>query len=116
MSEPIRPRLLTLEQAALFLHETITVSALRAAIRDGRLRKRRIGRRYYLTPSEIKDFLRCPDFPRNTHKRCGRILLCGARALGYTGLNVDGSLGLILPDVTTSQREAGPLLARRSLG
>jgi hypothetical protein len=51
--------LLTLEEAAAALHETITVSALRAAIRDGRLPKRKLGRRYYLTPSEIEDFPRC---------------------------------------------------------
>lgn len=53
------PRLMTLEDAAAALHETVTVSSLRAAIREGRLPRRKLGRRYYVTSPEIEDFLRC---------------------------------------------------------
>lgn len=56
---PAPLRLLTLEEAAPALHETVTVSTLRAAIRDGRLPRRKIGRRYYLTPAELEEFCTC---------------------------------------------------------
>ena len=53
------PILLTLEEAARVMHETITVSTLRAAIRAGRLPPRKIGRRYYLTEADIQGFIQC---------------------------------------------------------
>lgn len=53
------PRLLTIEEAANAMHETITVSTLRAAIRGGRLPARKIGRRFYLTEGEIEGFIQC---------------------------------------------------------
>ena len=53
-------QLLTLEEAAAALHATISVSTLRAALRDGRLPRRKIGRRYFVTPAEIEEFLACP--------------------------------------------------------
>lgn len=40
--------LLTVEEAAAALHATVTVAAIRAAIREGRLAATRIGKRYYV--------------------------------------------------------------------
>lgn len=54
------PPLLTIEEAARALHATVTVSAIRAMIRDGRLAARRIGRRYYVPATEIERLTRCP--------------------------------------------------------
>jgi hypothetical protein len=54
-----RSHLMTLEEAAPAVHETITVSTLRAAIRDGRLPRRKIGRRYYVTPAELEELCTC---------------------------------------------------------
>lgn len=52
--------LMTLEEAAESLHATVTVSALRAAVREGRLPRRKLGRRYYLYPGDL-EILLCQD-------------------------------------------------------
>jgi excisionase family DNA binding protein len=52
-------RLLTVEEAAKALHATVKVSAIRAAIREGRLASVRIGRRYYVTPEALRRFAKC---------------------------------------------------------
>jgi excisionase family DNA binding protein len=53
-------RLLTVEEAAAELHATVTVRAIRDAIRSGALAATRIGRRYYVTPEALRRFARCP--------------------------------------------------------
>jgi hypothetical protein len=54
--DPWRPEIARIVEA---MHETITVKTLRAAIRDGRLPRRKIGRRLYLTAAEIEGFCQC---------------------------------------------------------
>jgi excisionase family DNA binding protein len=53
--------LLTVEEAAAALHATVTVSAIRAAIREGRLAATRIGKRYYVEERVLRRFAACPD-------------------------------------------------------
>lgn len=54
-------RLMTLEEAADTLHDTITVNTLRRAVREDRLRAAKYGtRRYYVTPEDLEDFVKCP--------------------------------------------------------
>jgi hypothetical protein len=61
MADDPATTLLTLDEAAAILHPTIKASTLRAAIRDRRLPRRKIGRRYYLTAFDIKDLVgTCP--------------------------------------------------------
>lgn len=50
------PALLTVEEAAAALHSTVTVAAIRAAIRAGRLTATKIGRRYYLDEKALRRF------------------------------------------------------------
>lgn len=50
-------RLLTVEQAAAELHETVTVATIRGAIRSGRLAATKIGRRYYVTDRDLEAFI-----------------------------------------------------------
>ena len=61
-----RPRksefgLKTIKQAADALHSEVTVSAIRQAIRDGRLKATRIGKRDFVTEEALKEFVSCPD-------------------------------------------------------
>ncbi|MEM1345569.1 MAG: helix-turn-helix domain-containing protein [Pseudomonadota bacterium] len=53
------PSLLTVEQVADRLHETVSVKAVRALIRSGALPYRKIGRRYYIEESALRRFMRC---------------------------------------------------------
>ncbi|PJN96468.1 hypothetical protein CNY89_02390 [Amaricoccus sp. HAR-UPW-R2A-40] len=53
--------LLTVEEAAAALHETVKVAAIRAAIREGRLTATKIGRRYYVDERVLRRFAACPD-------------------------------------------------------
>lgn len=48
--------LLTVEEAAAALHATVTVAAIRAAIREGRLAATRIGKRYYVEERVLRRF------------------------------------------------------------
>lgn len=52
--------LMTVEEAATALHSKVKVSAIRQAIRDGRLDATRIGKRYFVTPEALRRFARCP--------------------------------------------------------
>ncbi len=52
--------LMTVEEAAAALHATVPVPAIRAAIRAGQLRARRIGKRYYITAAALREFVECP--------------------------------------------------------
>jgi hypothetical protein len=54
------PRLYTLKEASQMTNDTITVRVFRAAIHDGRLPWRKIGKYFYLTLAEIERFM-CPD-------------------------------------------------------
>jgi len=60
--DPVKggPRLLTIEEAAAALHATVTVSAVRSAIREGRLTAKRIGKRYYIAECDLRRFAQCP--------------------------------------------------------
>lgn len=57
----MRVTLLTVEQAAETLHETVTVASVRRAIRSGALPARKIGKRWYVTPEALERFASCPD-------------------------------------------------------
>lgn len=54
-------RLMTVEEAALALHSTITTAAIRSAISGGALRGRKIGKRFYTTAQALKEFVACQD-------------------------------------------------------
>lgn len=54
-------RLLTVEEAAAALHAMVTIAAVRAAIRDKRLRATKIGRRYFVAIPDLERFARCRD-------------------------------------------------------
>ena len=52
--------LMTVEEAAAALHATVTVAAIRAAIREKRLAAVRLGRRYYISEKDLRRFASCP--------------------------------------------------------
>lgn len=54
------PELLTLEDAAERLPGPITVRTLRGLIKSGRLPRRPIGARLYLTPADLWSLVQCP--------------------------------------------------------
>lgn len=54
-------KLLTVKEAAGALHQTVPVSAIYRAIKDGRLHATKIGRCYYISPEALERFIGCPD-------------------------------------------------------
>ena len=64
MSQLARPppsQLLTVEEAAAYIHSTVRVHTIYSAISSGSLSATKIGRRYYINSEEIKRFINCPD-------------------------------------------------------
>lgn len=61
---PSGSRLLTIEEAAAYIHSTVSPNAIRTAIRNNQLRAIKIGHRYYVSEIEIRRFIECPD-PEN---------------------------------------------------
>ena len=53
--------LMTIEEAAACLHETVKVSTVRRAIKRGDLPAKKIGKRYYITKSALMGFAKCQD-------------------------------------------------------
>lgn len=53
--------LLTVEEVAAALHNTVTISAVRDLIKGGQLPVKRIGKRQYVSRHVLEEFIRCPD-------------------------------------------------------
>ncbi|MFO1209720.1 MAG: helix-turn-helix domain-containing protein [Amaricoccus sp.] len=51
--------LLTVEEAAAAIHATVKVTAIYRAIREGRLTASRIGKRFYVSESDLRRFTKC---------------------------------------------------------
>lgn len=56
MNSPITP-LFTLQEAAALIHRTCKPASLRAAIEEGRLQARKIGRALYVTSDDLSSYL-----------------------------------------------------------
>jgi len=54
-------RLMTVEEAARAIHDTVRPGYIRAAIRDGRLTAVQHGKRYYVEEADLRRFAKCPD-------------------------------------------------------
>lgn len=52
--------LLTVEEIAAEVHETMKVSTVRKAIRDKHLKAEKRGRRYYATREDVRKWMTCP--------------------------------------------------------
>lgn len=50
-------RVYTVQETAARVHETVKVSTVRRAIRRGELAAVKLGKRYYITESAIRDWL-----------------------------------------------------------
>jgi hypothetical protein len=101
--------LLTVEEAAAFIHETASPSMIRAAINHGQLQAVRLGRRFYVHEAEIRRFIGCPaneSPPAST----------GAKTMGPgSSSTADGKSGLALvTDFVTRQKQfAEPIHSAR---
>ena len=60
-SAPPRSHLLTVEEAAQRIHQTVRPNTIRAAIHRGQISAMKIGRRYYISEIEIERFIQCQD-------------------------------------------------------
>ncbi|MCK4814890.1 helix-turn-helix domain-containing protein [bacterium] len=64
MSQLARPQpsqLLTVEEAAAYIHSTVRINTIYAAISCGSLNATKIGRRYYINTEEIERFINCQE-------------------------------------------------------